>query len=77
MNFAALEDRKTLSDHRHIALIEVTKRTRFGPAGNASLNQLAGIPTLLHRNLRHAGQGPAPGCSVVWAQPTPATGRRA
>src|SRR5438105_2979898 len=56
VDLAALENGKTLTDHRHVALIEVTKWRRRGFAGNTPVNQLARIPPLLHRYLRYARQ---------------------
>src|SRR5438132_13089876 len=54
VDLAGLENGKTLADYRHVALIEVTKRTRCGFAGNTPVNQRPGITPLLHRYLRYA-----------------------
>src|SRR3954453_1045268 len=56
VDLAALENGKTFADHRHVAFVEVTKRTRRGFAGNTPLNQLPGVAPLLHCYLRYAGQ---------------------
>src|SRR3954451_12359 len=56
VELAALENGETLTDHCHVALIEVTKWTRRGFAGKTPVNQPPGVTPLLHRYLRYAGQ---------------------
>src|SRR6185436_20184575 len=52
----ALQHGKPLADHRQVPLVEVTEWWRGGLTADASSNQPAGIASLLHRDLRHAGQ---------------------
>src|ERR1700722_1789862 len=56
LDFAALQHRKTLANHRHAAFVKVAKRAWCGFAGNAVVNHFSRVPPLLHRHLRDARQ---------------------
>src|SRR5208282_4860872 len=51
MNLAALHDRKAFANHRHVALIEITKRPRHCFSGQAFCNQPSRVASSLHRDL--------------------------
>lgn len=51
---AGLQYRVAQTDDRHGALVEVSKRSKCGPAGDASVNETPGIASLLHGDLRDA-----------------------
>src|SRR5262249_58602984 len=53
---AALEDRKVLAHHRHVALVEVAERLEVRLPGEARAEQAAHIAALLHRDLGDTGQ---------------------
>src|SRR5258707_15673926 len=55
-SLAGLEDRKPLTNDRHIALIEVAKRSRCRSICHPSANQVSCVSPLLHRDLCHAGK---------------------
>src|SRR6266851_6711401 len=50
---SALENAIALTDHRHRALVKVTKRTHHGFPSNAAMDQGSGVAPLLHGDLRH------------------------
>ena len=57
MDAAGLQHRVALADDGHGSFVEVSKRRERGSAGHATLNEAAGIPSLLHGNLRDAAKG--------------------
>jgi hypothetical protein len=56
LDSAGLQDGKTLADHRHVALVEVTERSKRSLARDATMNRLTRMSSLLDRNLRHTGE---------------------
>src|SRR5215470_17918659 len=56
LDFSTLQHGETLAYHRHIALVEVAKRSRLFTAGYAFVNESSSITSLLHGHLRHAGK---------------------
>src|SRR5215469_9359505 len=55
-NFVAFQNGEVLADDGHVSLIEISERTRGTGAGDARVDQLASIASLLHGDLRNAGQ---------------------
>jgi len=53
-HLAALKNRITLADNRHVTFIEVTKRFEPGFADNLPANQFPDVTSLLHRYLGNA-----------------------
>ena len=55
-HLVTLQDGKALAHHRHVAFVEVTKRTWRRTTGYAAVNDFSCIASLLHRYLRNAGK---------------------
>src|SRR5262249_37235846 len=56
MDFAALQDRKSLPDHRHISLVEVSEWRQRRFSHQAAANEFSSIAAFLHGDLSHAWQ---------------------
>src|ERR1700683_3595068 len=51
-----LQDGKSFTNDRHVAFVEVTKRTGRRAAGYAGMKNFSSITTLLHGHLGNAGK---------------------
>src|ERR1700733_12280476 len=51
-----LQDGKAFTNDRHVAFVEVTKRTGRRAAGYAGIKNFSSITTLLHSHLGNAGK---------------------
>jgi hypothetical protein len=53
-NLASLQHGEASTHYRHVALVEVSKSRRNGPARDSTRDQPSGIPALLNRDLRNS-----------------------